>query len=694
MTQPCSLLAHYRPPVVMALVALLLVSCAAEPDHRPANPPTPAQPSPVVEQEDAPPASVEADLKQLRRLVSRRRAELPARTFQPGALPQASASLEESYLALAALQVEKASDCLREPFSLPVVAAAFLTDARTLLDAKSPNGPPGIASRGLLSEQAYFARNDNSPQPYFVFTPHNRKKGPVPLVIILHGWVPETCRLLPWLVTDDIVELAEKYGLRLVMPHGRTNTDFQYAGETDVLRVLAEMRKFYDIDNDRVYLVGPSMGGAGVWQIGMHHPDLFACLAPINAQGDWFLFWHRSFGYPERSGLPSHVQRLFAMHNPIDLAQNLSTLFSYSQHATSCFLGVDHTKNIVRKLARVKAPHAFLEDPSELGHHIYLEAECWERAFNNVLKHRRNPDPRTIRYVTSSLRFSGSYWAHIDRLTHWGGPASFVGEVSADGDILLTSSNVASMTVAPPAKWASRSGTFNINWNGHKFPNRRPDKLGSISISLPTAPLREDATPKSRSVCGPASDVFNFPFIVVRGTTGSPADTKRSQAMSRRFADDWYGYAEGRVRIIRDIEVTDAIMKQYGLVLIGPPEGNAVILKIRDSLPMKLSRNRVELPGGKVFSGSDLGLVLTYPNPLASDRYILILDGIPWGAARSNNHKFDLLPDFAIFTADAIPTMNINRFHAAGFFDEYWQYAPNLTDFADGQNGASLNTEL
>jgi len=47
----------------------------------------------------------------------------------------------------------------------------------------------------------------------------------------------------------------------------------------DVLDVTALMQKYYNIDADRIFLTGHSMGGGGTWSIGMAHRDRFAAIA-------------------------------------------------------------------------------------------------------------------------------------------------------------------------------------------------------------------------------------------------------------------------------------------------------------------------------------------------------------------------------------------------------------------------------
>jgi len=61
-----------------------------------------------------------------------------------------------------------------------------------------------------------------------------------------------------------------------------------YAGpaETDVLDVVAEVRRAYRIDPGRIYLTGHSMGGYGTWSVAMSHPELFAAIAPVSGGGN------------------------------------------------------------------------------------------------------------------------------------------------------------------------------------------------------------------------------------------------------------------------------------------------------------------------------------------------------------------------------------------------------------------------
>ncbi len=51
--------------------------------------------------------------------------------------------------------------------------------------------------------------------------------------------------------------------------------------EKDVMNVLDIVRKEYNVDENRIYLMGHSMGGAGTLYLGTKYPSIWAALAPI-----------------------------------------------------------------------------------------------------------------------------------------------------------------------------------------------------------------------------------------------------------------------------------------------------------------------------------------------------------------------------------------------------------------------------
>ncbi|HTQ35884.1 MAG TPA: prolyl oligopeptidase family serine peptidase [Steroidobacteraceae bacterium] len=64
-------------------------------------------------------------------------------------------------------------------------------------------------------------------------------------------------------------------------PAGPSPADIAKWSEEDVMNVLGFMRKEFNVDPQRIYLTGHSMGGAGTWFLGSKHADIWAAIAPV-----------------------------------------------------------------------------------------------------------------------------------------------------------------------------------------------------------------------------------------------------------------------------------------------------------------------------------------------------------------------------------------------------------------------------
>ncbi|MBN1766131.1 MAG: prolyl oligopeptidase family serine peptidase [Sedimentisphaerales bacterium] len=108
-----------------------------------------------------------------------------------------------------------------------------------------------------------------------------------PLIMFLHGMGER----------GDDVALVKKEGLPRIL---KDKDDFPFIvvspqcpgdswwpRETEVLEdLLKYIITEYDVDTERIYLTGLSMGGFGTWQMASEYPELFAAIAPICGGGE------------------------------------------------------------------------------------------------------------------------------------------------------------------------------------------------------------------------------------------------------------------------------------------------------------------------------------------------------------------------------------------------------------------------
>ena len=158
--------------------------------------------------------------------------------------------------------------------------------ANEILDALDAGRDPFAGRHGDF-RKAYRSGVDHTLQPYRLLIPEAYSASkPNGLVIALHGMGGDENSMFDG-YTGALKPEAERVGLVVACPKGRdTASMYRDTAEQDVMDVLAEVHRDYNIDPSRIYLMGHSMGGFGTWSIAMSHPDVFAALGPISGGGN------------------------------------------------------------------------------------------------------------------------------------------------------------------------------------------------------------------------------------------------------------------------------------------------------------------------------------------------------------------------------------------------------------------------
>jgi predicted esterase len=170
------------------------------------------------------------------------------------------------------------------------LAAYHLADdfakANEILDALDAGRDP-FGGRPGDFRKAYRSAVDHTLQPYRLFIPESYSASrPNALLIALHGMGGDENIMFDG-YSGALKREAGRVGLVVACPKGRDSASmYRDSAEQDVLDVLTEVRRDYNIDPGRIYLMGHSMGGYGTWSIAMSHPDVFAALGPISGGGN------------------------------------------------------------------------------------------------------------------------------------------------------------------------------------------------------------------------------------------------------------------------------------------------------------------------------------------------------------------------------------------------------------------------
>ena len=143
-----------------------------------------------------------------------------------------------------------------------------------------------------VQHRTYTMKDTGETLPYALFVPTSYDgTTPYPLMVSLHG----AGRQYDWLMGyAGFLDRAERDGYIVVTPLGYTRRGgYGYRGderpdqlaEQDVMSVVRLVRDEFNIDANRIYLWGHSMGGAGTYYIASRYPDVWAGLAAAAGGG-------------------------------------------------------------------------------------------------------------------------------------------------------------------------------------------------------------------------------------------------------------------------------------------------------------------------------------------------------------------------------------------------------------------------
>jgi poly(3-hydroxybutyrate) depolymerase len=161
---------------------------------------------------------------------------------------------------------------------------------------------PDSPTFARIQTRTYDLKEAGRPMEYELYVPnkYNRSR-PTPLIVALHCLSAVAHDVIRY---EHLTELAEERGSIVVAPMGYNNhvwygsrgraaiggpgggansddpENLDELSELDVMNVLGLVRKEFNIDPNRTYLMGHSMGGGGTWYLGMKHPELWAAIAP------------------------------------------------------------------------------------------------------------------------------------------------------------------------------------------------------------------------------------------------------------------------------------------------------------------------------------------------------------------------------------------------------------------------------
>jgi poly(3-hydroxybutyrate) depolymerase len=246
----------------------------------------------------------------------------------------------------------------RYPQSLGMFAVLFAALATSALAQSTTS-----ATTERIQELSYQFEEAGIAMEYQLYVPTTYDRATAsPLMVLLHGLGSNPGQIMRY---QGFTDLAEERGYIVVAPMGYNERGWYGSldasrlsrgggpgaggrggandpdnlgelSEMDVMNVLELTLEAYNIDRDRVYLAGHSMGGGGTWHIGTKYPDIWAALAPVAPA---------AFGSPDVLSAITHI--------PVIVVQG----------EDDRLVGAENTRTWVAKMAELGMTHYYIEIP-------------------------------------------------------------------------------------------------------------------------------------------------------------------------------------------------------------------------------------------------------------------------------------------------------------------------------------------
>jgi predicted esterase len=449
---------------------------------------------------------------------------------------------------------------------------------------------------------------DDTDQPYGLYLPKNYDSArKYPLVVSLHG-AESNHRLNLRRVfgqgnrPGESDNEASRYFPRLpdvefivATPLARGTMGYQGIAERDVYDVLANVRARFNIDEDRIYLTGLSMGGGGALWLGLTRPDIWAAIAPVCP-------------YPpaETAGLAGNGLKI-----PMKIFQG----------KLDPIVKPESVRQWQKRLTEAGVRSEYVEYPT-------VRHNAWDYAYKDAAifewfsQFRRVEFPEHVRFAARDYAHSSAYWVRFDNLTP-GTTAEIDARFDTRNAITVTTKKTDGISLLLKAHpLASPRQLISISIDGQKLRTKWAEaiSLTRTAKGWTLGQLAPKPGQKRPGAEGPIVDALSAKHIYVYGTADGAAPEEIEQRRAEALQAAEWSTRQSRLlltfRTLADAEIKDSEMRAANLVLFGTRETNSIIARLSSRLPIALN------PGAADYS-------LTYVYPI-DDRYVVINSGLPW----------------------------------------------------------------
>jgi fermentation-respiration switch protein FrsA (DUF1100 family) len=536
---------------------------------------------------------------------------------------------------------------------------------------------------GESYKETFVSEMDGSVQYFGVNPPTNLKTKPA-LFLSLHGAGVKAI--------NQAKSYASKNWGYVVAPTNRRPYGYNWEnwGRLDALEVLAIAEKSFNIDKNRVYLTGHSMGGHGTWHVGINYPDRFAALGP---SAGWISIW----GYRIN---PNNITNNVAEMLVRSAKQSDTFAFATNLKQTGVYVIHGDADDIVKP----EQSHSMIETIAEFHHDYYYHeepgaghwwdntegggADCvdWKPMFDYFSRHSVPGKNRVkiIDFVTANPAISSkNNWIEIINQIEQQKLSRI--EIRFDyyrRNFTGTTGNIKLLAI--DVSMLDNDGPISVVLDGQlieeiKYPGA--DRNGDTRIYLYkrngvwNVGSEFSTENKYPGRYGNFREVLNHNVVFVYGTQGTHEKNNWAYRKARYDAERIWYQGNGSIDIIADNEFDPVKYRDRNVLLFGNANTNSAWDALLEDSPVRVENGVISV-GNDVFTGEDLAVLMIRPRTDSDVASVGVIAGTgPEGMKLANlphfHHPYVSLPDIVIFNG-GVMNSDIEGVRLTGYFGNDW----------------------
>jgi len=535
-----------------------------------------------------------------------------------------------------------------------------------------------VVKPGDKHKETFISKLDNSVQYYAVTPPENLNCKPA-LFLSLHG------------AGVEAINQARAYNFKnwgyIVCPTNRRPYGYNWEnwGRLDALEVYNIAMNKFNIDSNRVYLTGHSMGGHGTWQLGINYPDKFAAVGP---GAGWVSIWsYRQRGATDSSDVRKMLLRSLKHSDTYSFATNLKQDGIYIIHGDADDnVPPQQAKSMIDVLSKFHKDYVYYEQPGA-GHWWDNSdepgADCvdWLPMFD-FFAHHSTPDKykiKTIDFATANPAITSSnYWIEILNQTEQQQMSKINIKVEpGNRKFIGTTSNIERLSIDASILPAGKPVTVNL------------DNQTLADVTIPAdnkiylynekgkwqLSVKQSEDKKYPGRLGNFREALNNNVVFVYGTNGNSEENKWAYNKTRFEAEKLWYQGNGSIEVIADKQFDADKYKDRNVVLFGNSKTNSAWSVLLKDSPVQVTNKKVKI-GNKEFEGKDIACLFIRPRTDSKIASVAVLTGTGIEGMRladlaQFSHPYVSFPDILVYNSGVLKSDD-EGVKCAGYFGNNW----------------------